>query len=309
MAESNFAIDDRSFIEELTHNENGTKAQAEFSKYLTFMESISNTIASEKYGDIYTPESIFQEKINGKEIYKILGSRAGANRDVYLRAFTLFRRSKTYVTEDHLDLGVYACDNEYASSSFIQNRNCGFISIRNVEIAEWWDKSRHTLVNNKLSALCSYRKNIYNNNQSYADVKTYSEKLWPNCYFHRTAARFNQFQIPEIAFLPIALRHLDYLNDYTQSHFPLGGEQFTAEANKFDVSLSPESPKTRSSTSKMNQRKIKINSKDITCEWHSKLDHSAGRIHFHSGLNLRSDIMGLTKDKVIIGKFVKHLDT
>ncbi|AXY02728.1 hypothetical protein D1115_17095 [Vibrio alfacsensis] len=187
MAESTFVIDDRSFIEELTYNENGTKAKAEFSKYLTFIESVSNTIASEKYGDIYTPESIFQEKINGKEIYKILGSPAGANRDVYLRAFTLFRRFKTYVTEDHLDLGVYASDNEYASSSFIQNRNCGFISIRNVETAEWWDKSRHTLVSNKLSALCSYRKiftTITNRMQtlkpiqkSYGQIVTFIEPL------------------------------------------------------------------------------------------------------------------------------------
>ena len=112
-----------------------------------------------------------------------------------------------------------------------------------------------------------------------------------------------------MTYLNTALIHLDYLNDHAQVDYALGSESFIINANRYNVTLSPESVNTRSSDKKMKLRDITINNKKIRCEWHTKLSKTSGRIHFHHGLNLSSDISMTTLNRVIIGKFAKHLDT
>lgn len=75
-----------------------------------------------------------------------------------------------------------------------------------------------------------------------------------------------------------------------------------AAMGSLGVDLSPESPKTRGSSTLMAHRAVDIDGTSYLCEWHAKLDPHRNRIHF----SLPIEDMG---GRIVIGKFVVHLPT
>lgn len=309
MAEVSYVIDDASLIDYIKEFEAGNKTKEEINEYLQNLELVLRKITDSEYGNVYIPDTIHSEVIRGKKLFQLLSVPPAGKRDIYLRFQVLINRIQLFIAEDHLDLEVYESDEEFVSSSFIQNKVCGFISSRKVDNESWWNPNEHTYIESASDTLTCYRKYNYHFKQTFFDISKDASKLWPNCYFHSSARRFSQFQISEILFLPKALSHLDYLNDFSQEHFTLGSDEFKQVSHEFGVTLSPESSKTRNSPSKMNFRKVEINGETVTCEWHTKLDCTKGRIHFHVGHNISQVINNETRSRVIIGKFVKHLPT
>lgn len=309
MSNVNFSFDDGSLLEILKNYVTGHITKNKFQSYLNEMEDIVNTILSNQYGNIYFPDSFQYEKIQDKQIFEILSCPSDSERDLYIRIHQLIRRFIIYIAEDELDEKIYAEDNGYMASSFMSKRYCVLISNRQVQLMSWWNESRHAYAHEKSEILPSYRKAIYHTNSSYKDIAIYADKLWPNCFFHTEAKKFDRFELSEVLYLPIVLNHLDYFNDRAQQDFIKGSEVFVQIANSQDVQLSPESVKTRDSSDKMKLRDIIINDIKVRCEWHSKLSSTTGRIHFHHGLSLPSEVITETKNKVIIGKYVKHLET
>lgn len=78
--------------------------------------------------------------------------------------------------------------------------------------------------------------------------------------------------------------------------------EIQASFGRYHVDLSPESPNTRGSEQLMRQRRRDYAGKTFTCEWHAKLEPHRNRIHFAAP---DPAIDG----KILIGIFVKHLDT
>lgn len=68
------------------------------------------------------------------------------------------------------------------------------------------------------------------------------------------------------------------------------------------VTLSPESPATRSSEKLMRKRDRSYNGVQYRCEWHAKVESHRNRIHF----SLPAAELG---GRILIGVFVNHLDT
>lgn len=78
--------------------------------------------------------------------------------------------------------------------------------------------------------------------------------------------------------------------------------EISAKFGAFGVDLSPESPKTRGSTTLMAHRMVHLNEQGYCCEWHAKLEPHRNRIHF--SLPAR-DLGG----RIVIGRFTVHLPT
>lgn len=309
MAEATFVFDDGSLYSKLSAYLNSTLSKDEFTSYLNKMEEIFIHIQKKEYGVIYFTDVFLYEKINDEFISEILYSSSGTDRDLFLRICKLDSYFRKYVADDEMNDEIMSNDSGFIASSFIDNRYCAFISDRDIKHKSWWDKNKHFYVEDNQTILSSYRDIVYSKYSNYADISNYAAKLWSNCYFHNEASRFEKFEVSEIQYLSTMLHHLNYLNDHAKQDYKLGSDKFIESAKQNGINLSPESTKTRASNSKMKLRNIKINSTDVCCEWHSKLTPQAGRIHFHHGDNQHTSITTITENRVIIGKYVKHLST
>ena len=92
-------------------------------------------------------------------------------------------------------------------------------------------------------------------------------------------------------------------------HFPVAIEQskglpydVQASLGRFGVDISPESPGTRQSKTRMADRVVRLDGEEYVCEWHAKLDRNRNRIHFA----LPDTRIG---GRMVVGIFVDHLAT
>jgi len=95
--------------------------------------------------------------------------------------------------------------------------------------------------------------------------------------------------------------HLGALNDRFASAFATYAGMPDQVAAQVGIDLSPEG-NTRQSPRLMSMRNVIFQGVVYRCEWHSKLEPSRNRIHFHPGDSG-------TKGCVLIGIFVDHLPT
>ncbi|MBF0613452.1 MAG: hypothetical protein HQL55_20260 [Magnetococcales bacterium] len=72
---------------------------------------------------------------------------------------------------------------------------------------------------------------------------------------------------------------------------------------KSTFEISPESPSTHANKTAMNNREITHNGKNMSCQWHLKLERHRDRIHFCWETNARGE------NNIIIGIFTEHLPT
>lgn len=309
VSEIPFSFDDGSLFNNIENYVSGRITKEQLQNYITRMQDIINKVLNDKYGTVFFPDSFEREKIQGKEICHLLLNPSPNDRDIYLRIIILINRLSKFVSEDELDLDIYDSDNKFVSSSFINNRYCILISDRNVTSMNWWDDKKHAHANSTESITACFRKIIFTTKQSYREITKYSEKLWPNCYFHDDAKNFNKLGLPEVQYRDTVLSHLNYFNDYAQNDFTQGAETFQVLARNKKVDLSPESVNTQKAKRKMNSRYISVNKTNVLCDWHSKITRTSGRIHFHYGLHLPPDVTSTTKNKFIIGIYTTHLAT
>lgn len=118
---------------------------------------------------------------------------------------------------------------------------------------------------------------------------------------------FRRFHGDYETLLRDVVSHLEFLNDHFIRLWRECDMDFyrfmRAAKSKYDVDFSNESPKTRKSAQKMNQRIAKFSDKQVQCEIHTKISRNINRIHLHPPIE---DIGG---PKVLVGIFVDHLDT
>lgn len=130
----------------------------------------------------------------------------------------------------------------------------------------------------------------------------YAQRAFPNLVFSDEAIRsIERIKAGPESDAHIAIAHLSTLNDHAPSiwkEYPLRDDRI-ARMSALSVDCSPESKNTHGCSSKMRQRDYEFCGTPMRCEWHTKLHHDQGRIHF------------LVKDeKVLIGAYEKdHLET
>lgn len=179
------------------------------------------------------------------------------------------------------------------------------------ELEGWWDAKRMQVVSDSFSAVILFRLYVANNHMNEEFIWGAAKTLFPNLYFNENLGRlrFSNLCIAKANCTERVFYALSYLNDFAQSDFNVEPHVFIANAAGRGIELSPESPKTKQSPEKINQRNILVGVKELCCEWHIKFDYDKGRLHFHTGLNLSQEINSITGGKVVVGIFCEHLDT
>lgn len=110
---------------------------------------------------------------------------------------------------------------------------------------------------------------------------------------------FRKFEGRFADLLPEVVRHLsvieqDFLSEYRNTQ---GNAKELSARLEIDVTM--ESVKTRGSEKLMKMRDVTYNGRTYRCEWHSKIEPHRNRIH----------LAVMDDDCILVGMFVKHLDT
>ncbi|MDF2895280.1 MAG: hypothetical protein K0Q46_2066 [Rhodococcus erythropolis] len=101
--------------------------------------------------------------------------------------------------------------------------------------------------------------------------------------------------------LPKLIGHLSGLNDHAENIWEENVEPAQIQARMRSIAgidCSPDSPKTHKNRSAMTSRIVHFSTKELVCEWHTKLEPNRNRIHFC-----------INEGQVYVGKFTKHLAT
>ncbi|EKF9172074.1 hypothetical protein ACLB4W_000050 [Vibrio cholerae] len=276
------------------------------------ISDIHTLVASEFEKKVYISDDYTNYHINDKYIYEHLSCSMDANlRDPFLLLFVTLERLTKFDSELCINDSVFSID-EFFASSFIQGKLSGFITNRDVATSAWWDSSLHRKLKCKNEAADIFKDKLLSDGVNYQSIFEYKHIFWPNCYFHiGTTNRFSNLCVPEIQNLPILVRHLDFLDKEAKdlyNNYPMP-DRFISEASAKGIDLSPESPSTRRNSAAMAQRKITINGKEVLCEWHTKLQATAGRVHYCLNFSEPDEISESVKGRVIIGIFTEHFDT
>jgi hypothetical protein len=280
--------------------------------YENNISNIRTLVESKFEGKVYISDDYTNYNINDKYVYDHLSCSIDANlRDPFLLLFITLERLTKFDSGPYLNDTVFNVD-EFFASSFIQNKFSGFITNRDVTTSSWWDSRLHRKIKCENEAADIFKEKLLSDGVNYQSIFEYKHVFWPNCYFHiGTTNRFSNLCVPEIQNLPILMQHLDFLDKeakdlYNNNPVP---DRFISEASAKGIDLSPESPNTRRNSSAMAQRKITINGKEVLCEWHTKLQATAGRVHYSLNFSEPDEISESVKGRVIIGIFTEHFDT
>ena len=136
---------------------------------------------------------------------------------------------------------------------------------------------------------------------SYRPFIGYAKKSFSRLVFSDTALQsFVGIKEPPREFARMVLHHLSALNDSAPE---IWREELEASARiarmaGLDVTCSPESPNTHGSPKKMRQRDYEFGGSCMRCEWHTKIRHNHGRIHFC-----------VKGELVYVGGYECHLET
>lgn len=135
------------------------------------------------------------------------------------------------------------------------------------------------------------------------------------------ASQFSKFTGKYRDVRPKVTLHLGTLNDHFQRLFKENGykpHETQGALGAHGIDASPESPKTRAISDAMKKRKIKVDTvrvenrdlivgEVVTCEWHTKIEPTTNRIHFHPGVQIRSAGTTRPEERLMVGIFADHL--
>lgn len=188
----------------------------------------------------------------------------------------------------------------------------GLITKTDYNGENWWDEQRFKCICQIYRPLDHHRycvqKSLANNESLFWEIV---DDLFPNLYFNKDTSRlkFSNLSVMEHDFFKWIVESFSYLNDLAVKDYQSNPKDFKARASAQGLDLSPESPNTHRCKKKMMARNIEINGEEVCCEWHVKYKYDKGRIHFHVGQNLSSNIKKYAGDKLIIGIVCDHLPT
>lgn len=276
------------------------------------ISNISSLVRGEFKKSVYISDDYQCFKINENYIYEHLShSDNPSYRDSFLLLFITLEKLDKFDSECHIDDGVYEKD-EFFASSFIQNKYSGFITSRNLTDEDWWDNRLHHKLCTTEDVVQVEKSKFLIDGCNYQQFYDYKHLFWPECYFHNgTTNRFSNLSVSEQQYLAVLIRHLDFLDKDARSIFSLNPEpsRFIAEAASKGVDLSPESPNTHRNSSAMSERVIDIGHSPVSCEWHTKITPTTGRVHFNLNINELECLPSEVKNKLIVGIFAGHLTT
>lgn len=131
-----------------------------------------------------------------------------------------------------------------------------------------------------------------------------------NAFFERVELAFPRIRFaPEVSFrkfegrfaelLPEVVKHLSVLDqDFLVEYRNTQGNAKELSA-RLEIDVTMESVKTRGSEKLMKMRDVTYLGRTYRCEWHSKIEPHRNRIH----------LAVIDDDCILVGMFVKHLDT
>ena len=132
-------------------------------------------------------------------------------------------------------------------------------------------------------------------------LASYAQLAFPNIVFSDCAiSSFTCLRVQPHGDAKVAVEHLAVLNDFAPSiwkEHPVRNDR-VARMAALGVACSPEGKNTRKNHGKMSQRDYPFGDEKVRCEWHTKVHHNRGRIHFC-----------VCDEKVFVGAYERHLET
>lgn len=186
----------------------------------------------------------------------------------------------------------------------------GLITQQDCHTLAWWQAKRMHKVTSQTDVRLSLRSFFISEKIPEKQLTMYSEAMFPSLYFHCPIQNIKNLGVKYAKNIPKIIDHFSYLNDYILLDIKESStdRELTTRASNHRVDMSPESNLTRNDKAAMKQREVTVLKVKITCEWHTKITPTRGRIHFytdvHNHLEFKKDI----GTKVIIGIMCRHLD-
>lgn len=193
----------------------------------------------------------------------------------------------------------------------LRSAECGgLLTNWNYEDADWWNAVRMYRLTSWVELRSSVRIFFVVEKLPEAELSNYSGIMFDSLYFHCPLDDIKTVGLKYFNSIGDIVKHLAYLNDRVLLDFQESSDdrELTTRAGSQGVNMTPESHATRTNRAAMQQREVTVLGVPITCEWHTKLTPTQGRIHFYPWATRHSEFGKLIGQKVIIGIICKHLD-
>lgn len=256
---------------------------------------------------LYGPQEseFYSIEINGENIAQRMFSHYsdGEIRDLIVRTQTALA-SCPHFSE--------AIENKNNAEECLEFSQCGsLVSDMPPQNKTWWNEDAMHLVSAPEDVHKAVRKHFVATKIEQKHFPDFSGCMFPNLYWATSPENIKDTGLSYIENIAKIIRHLSYLNDFVSDDFLTSSEdnEIIAKAGSRGVEISPESPQTRHNKIAMRQRTVEIEGESICCEWHTKLDNTRGRIHFHISTGLSDKVRKLVEDKVVVGVVAEHLTT
>jgi hypothetical protein len=132
------------------------------------------------------------------------------------------------------------------------------------------------------------------------EVEAHAESLFPRVDFAAGAWSRATDALPGATSPAVLLHHLAVLNDHApriwRDHVDTRMRE--QQLGSLGVAASLDSPSTHKNKAAMDERKFVVDGTTATCEWHTKITPTEGRVHFT-----------VQDDRVLVGTIVDHLTT
>lgn len=184
----------------------------------------------------------------------------------------------------------------------------GIVSSFDLERTSWWCPQTMYVLSDTAQLPKALRRLLTYYDAKEVDVINFCETIFPNIYFH-VFPTMKKLGLSYNENAETVMRHLSWLNDQAISAFAtLESHQVVDHAKSVKVDLSSESTQTRADKGAMRERTVSISGEDICCEWHTKVQKTGGRIHFHPFTSGRSaSLIATAGNKIIVGVVAYHL--
>ncbi|MFG6491281.1 hypothetical protein [Microbacterium sp. P03] len=132
------------------------------------------------------------------------------------------------------------------------------------------------------------------------EMEAHAEKLFPRVHFATGAWTRAADALPRGMSPAVLLHHIGVLNDHAQRIWRdhVDTRMREQQLGSLGIEASLDSPSTHKNKAAMDERKFVVDGVTVTCEWHTKITPTEGRVHFT-----------VQEGRVIVGTIVDHLTT
>lgn len=220
----------------------------------------------------------------------------------------LLRRLE-HIINQSTSLSVLASTDCWAAAHLkAKERGC-LVSTSKKESYPWWNPLRmHRL---SVAEEIPYAARQYYVQESIEEAKfpEYSKLMFESIYFHEPAEKIKNLGGNFVADIETIVSHLGYLNDHAISDFSESAtdRETSIKAGSKGIDMSPESNNTRRNRAAMSLREVTVFDQKISCEWHTKIKPTLGRIHFYPWSFKNEVLAKKIGRKIIVGIMCRHL--